>query len=55
METNVLQIKRKTKHDTGNDVMKDIQTVKIKIWTRIAMDRSRWSETVEQARTLQGL
>jgi hypothetical protein len=38
-----------------DDVMQDIQTVEIKSWTRIAMDRSGWSETIEQAMSHQGL
>jgi hypothetical protein len=37
-----------------DDVMLDIQSVKIKSWRRIAMI-SRWNEFVEQARTHQGL
>jgi hypothetical protein len=55
METNILQIKRKTKMKWEDHVMQDIQTVKIKMWTRIVMNRSRWRETVEQDRTHQGL
>jgi hypothetical protein len=35
-------------------VMQDTQTVKIKIWRRIAMNRSGWNQTAEQARTHKG-
>jgi hypothetical protein len=41
--------------NSEDDLCRILQIVKFKIWTRFAMNRSRWSETVEQARTHQGL
>jgi hypothetical protein len=49
------RLKGRSKIKWEDDVMQDIQTVNIKNWRRIAMNRSRWNKTVEQAMTHHGL
>jgi hypothetical protein len=46
MKTIFLQIRRKTKMNWEDDVMKDTRTINIKSW-RIGINRSKWIEIVE--------